>query len=60
MQRLLEALKRDAWKLLLCVFGLAFGLYNERGVIVFFALAALIAWPIYKLTKDDDKPDRWG
>ena len=59
MERLLDALRRDMWKLLLCVGGLAFGLYNGRGVIVFFALAALIAWPVYRLSDKGNQGDWW-
>jgi len=59
MQRLLVALKRDVWLLLLCVAALAFGLYNERGVIVFFSLAALIAWPFRWLSEKADRRGWW-
>lgn len=59
MQRLLEALKRDAWMLLLCVGAVAFGLYNERGVIVFFSVAALVAWPFRRLSDKANRRDWW-
>jgi hypothetical protein len=40
MQEFLEALKRDAWKLVPCVCARVFGLYHGRGMIVFLARAA--------------------
>jgi len=59
MQRLLESLKRDAWLLLLCVAALVFGISNERGVIVFFSVAALVAWPFLRLSDKANRRDWW-
>ncbi|MES2541831.1 MAG: hypothetical protein V4583_14795 [Pseudomonadota bacterium] len=58
MQRFLTALKRDAWLLALCIAALVFGIYNGRGVIVFFALAALIAW-LFRRLSDKSGRSNW-
>lgn len=57
--KLNEAFRRDWWKLLLCVSVLAYSVYYERGVIVFFALGALIAWPFRRLGQKDGQSSDW-
>ena len=54
-----EAFRRDWWKLLICVAALAYAIYDRRGVIAFFAIGALIAWPVFRLSQKDDERDWW-
>jgi hypothetical protein len=54
-----DAIKQDWWKLLICFAGLGYALYNERRVIAYFAVAAIVAWPFYRLGKKDDERDWW-
>lgn len=52
-------MKQDWWKLLVCFAALGYALYTERGVIAYFAIAAIVAWPFYRLGKKDDERDWW-
>jgi hypothetical protein len=57
--KLKEAFRRDWWKLLLCLSGLAYAIDEESGVIAFFAIAALIAWPFRRLGQKDGQSNEW-
>lgn len=37
----------ELWKLIAYIVVAAFALYYERGVILFFALAGLVSWPVF-------------
>jgi len=44
----LESFNRDWWKLVICLFVLIFGILNQRPVLIFLSLAAIISWLIRK------------
>jgi len=43
----------------LCIAALVFGISYGRGVMVFFALAALIAWPFRRLSDKSGRSNWW-